>query len=210
MSFLSRIHNFPVTHEAALLSFCTTFVVLTFAFPGLSILAPHWLRTVYCTKSRKSLHLPFACLSKALAPFLLLPSLLHSWFYPGLSAPPEHQIPHVAPSFPPFPPAIISLLFESALWQISHKRAFLGSPFPGGLFTPQHPESPLILVLPWFLWLLWWPVKSKEERSRGKIVLWVQKLLTFHLRSLKRVLKTCLYGTFYSPKCGKPISFFTC
>ena len=32
MSFLSRLHNFPVTHEAALLSFCTTSVIFTLPF----------------------------------------------------------------------------------------------------------------------------------------------------------------------------------
>lgn len=152
---------------------------------------------------------PLHVYPKPWLPFCFFP-LCFMLILPWTICSPEHQIPHVwhhlsslflQPYFPGF------LICPMA--NIPQKRAFLGSPSPGGLFTPQHPESPLILVLPWFLWLLWWPVKSKEERSRGKIVLWVQKLLTFHLRSL-RVLKTCLYGAFYSPKCGKPISFFTC
>lgn len=169
MSFLKRIHNFPVTHEAALLSFCTTSVIFHLCLSQ-PILAPHWLRTVYCTRITKIIaSTQLRVYPKPWLPFCFFP-LCFMLILPWTILLPEHQIPHVwHHAFLPFPPAILSGFLICPMANITQKRAFLGSPFPGGLFTPQHPESPLILVLPWFLWLLWWPVKGKEERSRGKL-----------------------------------------
>lgn len=173
MSFLSRIHNFPVTHEAALLSFCTTSVIFTL---------PLSAHTRSSLTEDCLLHQVTKIIASTLCMFIQSPGSLFAsplvpscWFYPGLSAPQNIKSFMCDTIFPPFSSSHTFLVSPSASWQISHKkRAFLGSPSPGGLFTPQHPESPLTPVLPWFLWQLWWPVMSKEDRSRGKIVLWVQ------------------------------------
>ena len=173
MSFLSRLHNFPVTHEAALLSFCTTSVIFTLPFSAHT----HSSLTEDCL-----LHQVTKIIASTLCMFIQSPGSLFAssprsfmLILPWTICSPEHQIPHVwhhlsslflQPYFLGFPICLMA--------NIPQKRAFLGSPSPGGLFTPQHPESPLTLVLPWFLWQLWRPVISKEERSRGKIVLWAQ------------------------------------
>ena len=153
MSFLSRIHNFPVTPEAALLSFCTTAVTFTLPFSAHTQLPTDWGR--FTAPSHKN-HCIYAVHVYPKSWLLFASPLIPScWFYSGLSAPQNIKSLMCATSFPPFSSSHTFSVSPSASWQICHKKwAFLGSPSLGGFFTPQHPESPLTLVRPWFLWLL--------------------------------------------------------
>ena len=106
MSFLSRIHNFPVTHEAALLSFCTTNVTFTLPFSAhtRSPLTEDGLlhQVTKIIASTPCMFIPSPGF------FLLLPSFLHADSTLDYLLPRTSNPSCVPPAFLPSPPAILS------------------------------------------------------------------------------------------------------
>lgn len=128
MSFLLRIHNFPVTREAALLSFCTTSVIFTLPFSA----------HTRCSLTEDCLlHQVTKIIASTLCMFIQSPGSLFAsplivscWFYPGLSAPQNIKYLMCGTIFPPFSSSHTFLVSSSASWQTSHKKELFWALLP--------------------------------------------------------------------------------